>query len=315
MEDNFKIIKRLPILSFASGRLPTQKAKDPPAENRTTLKILPPAVLLLFLSSCRVPTAPPENPTTAHVPTISEFLPPAYNATPTLTSTTVPDVDFDLRKAMELLYGAEGDLEVDAQGEVVVRIHGVPDGSDPRDKIIRVLLAASYTEASEEKYILLTETGPEGMGAHAEFALIGGALFHRIRDSWEIEIEQREITWMGSFGHAPDGELLTIGPDKHGFLFIPQWAGQGSMVETAQLIGIVGAELKLIFVHEMRNHSEMENIIWDYSSTMEFLPGRNPEYYDIRMTTQGAKPVKGTVTPFEEVEMFEFNGQEYVPAS
>lgn len=279
------------------------------------MKNIFPLVLLLFLTACITRPNSPTVPTDSAFPTISRFLPPAFTASPTLAFTSDLTGAFDLPAAMELLYRAEGDLETDSQGEVVVRIHGIPDSDDPRDKIIKVVLAAPYREAGQEKFILLTETGPEGMGAHAEYALIGGALFHRIRDSWEIEIEQREITWMGSFGHAPDGELLTIGPDKHGFLFIPQWAGQGSMVETAQLIGIVGVEFKLIFVHEMRNHSEMENIVWDYSSTMEFLPGRNPEYYDIRMTTRGAKPLRGTVAPFEEVELFEFNGREYVPAS
>ncbi len=215
---------------------------------------------------------------------------------------------------MERLYGAEGSLETNSQGSPVVRIPGVPGSDDPREKIIKPLLAAGYREGGEEKSILLTETGPEGMGAHAEYARIGGALFHKPGGAWEIEIEQREITLMGSFGHAPAGELQPIGPDKNGFLFKPQWAGQGSVVQNAILIGVVGPEFKVLFIHEIRIHGEAGGAVWDYSSIMEFIPGDHAEYFDIRMTSRGTRPVDGKVALFEAVEVFEFNGHEYVSA-
>jgi hypothetical protein len=174
------------------------------------------------------------------------------------------------------------------------------------------LLAAPYLETGEEKFILLTETGPEGMGTHAEFAMIGGALFHKVRGAWEGEIEQREITGMGSFGHAPDGELLAIGPDKHGFLFRPEWAGQGNVAQNAILIGIVDGLFRVLFSHEIRIHGEVEEDVWEYTAVMELIPGGNPAYYDIRMTTTGTNPMQGNVEPFGTVEIFTFNGREYV---
>ncbi len=241
--------------------------------------------------------------------------PPAVStAVQTATSTPSAPGEFDLRWAMELLYGSEGTSETNSSGEPIVRIPGVPGSDDPRDRIILPLLAQRYREAGEEKFILLTETGPEGMGAHAEYASIGGALFHWTGSGWEIEIDQRHITDMGSFGHAPPGRLISIGPDRHGFLFEPEWAGQGSVSQYAFVIGIVGSEFRVVFSHEIRIHGEVEDAVWDYAATVEFIPGGNPEYYDIRVFTRGTKPSEGgTVEPFETVEVYEFDGREYVP--
>jgi hypothetical protein len=275
---------------------------------RNGLPILSAVFMVVLFSACRPRSISPA------YPTVGFLMPPASTFTPPVTKTLGAGGEFDLGKAMRLLYGAEGTLETGAQGEPVVRIAGVPGSNDPRDKIIKPLLAAGYREAGEEKFILLTETGPEGMGAHAEYAQIGGALFHKPGDAWEIEIEQREITWMGSFGHAPAGEVQAIGPDKNGFLFKPQWAGQGSVVQNAILIGVVGPEFKVLFIHEIRIHSEVGGAVWDYSSAMEFIPGDHAEYFDIRMTSRGTKPVDGKVAPFELVEVFEFNGLEFVSA-
>ncbi len=275
-------------------------------KNHPIRGILPALLALFILASCQKQSTPPGTPT------LGFRLPPEF--TPTLTATPMPGTsgEFNLGKALELLCGEEGKLETDSQGGPVIRVAGEPGGGEARDEIIRPLLAVPFNEENEEKYILLTETGPDGMGAHAEYALIGGALFHKILGAWEIEIQQRVITWMGSFGHAPDGELQAIGPDKHGFLFKPEWSGQGSSSQNAVLIGIVGLEFKVIFLHEIRVHGEAGDAVWDYSSEMEFLPGSNSEYFTIQVTTKGTRPEVDIVAPFEEVEVFEFDGQEYV---
>lgn len=213
---------------------------------------------------------------------------------------------------MEILYGGEGNLEINPQGEMVIRIPRAPDSAEEQDSIIRILLAEAYREAGEDKYVLLTETGPEGMGAHAAMAQIGGAIFHKVGDGWQIEIEQRDITVMGSFGHAPGGNLSKIGPDKHGFLFQPMWSGQGNEAQNAILIGVVRKAIKIIFTHEVFTHGETETAVWEYSAEMQFISGANPEYYDIRISTKGTQPVQGEVQPFEKVEAFEFNGEEYI---
>jgi hypothetical protein len=246
----------------------------------------------------------------------ADFLPPVFTPTATLLPTADGGTEFDVARAMRELYGTEGTPETDSKGRPVIRIPGDPNGADLRDWIIRPVLAAGYSEAGEDKFVLLTETGPEGMGAHSEYARIGGALFRRTGSGWEPEIISRDIVPMGSFGHAPDGALIVIGPDKHAFLFEPQWAGQGSGITYADLLAPVNGSLVRIFYHELKQHSEVGGVVWDYSATMEFVPGPNPAYDDIRLTTTGSKPdgIETKIAPFETVERFTFDGREYVPA-
>jgi hypothetical protein len=270
-------------------------------------------VLILGLSACAPRSIPTAFTHSGSMVATADISTNAPISGPTLTAQAMINVGaFDLHWAMELLYGGEGNLETSPQGEVMVRIPRAPGSEQDQDQIIRILLATNYREAGEDKYVVLTETGPEGMGAHAAVAQIGGAIFHWTAHAWQIEIQQRSITSMGSFGHAPGGDLVNIGSDKHGFLFQPMWVGQGSESQYATLIGIAGPTFRIIFQHEIFIHSEVEDTVWEYSAEMDFLPGGNPEYYDIRITTRGTKPAAGEVKPFEMIEEFVFNGQEYV---
>lgn len=274
---------------------------------------LPTVILVLGLSACGVYPIQKINLPSSGNTLISTISTPAPSSGSTLTAQAgIDSVAFDIPRAMELLYGDEGTLETSPQGEVIVRIPPSPGSEDDQDQIIRILLTAAYREADEEMHVLITETGPEGTGAHAAMAQIGGAVFHVVDNTWQLEIEQRSITMMGSFGHAPAGDLMQIGPDRHGFLFEPDWMGQGNEAQYAVLIGIVGQTMKPIFNHEIFFHGETENTVWEYTSEMDFVPGGNPDYYDIHLTTQGTQPIQGTIVPFVNEEQFEFSGEEYI---
>jgi len=273
----------------------------------------PAFVFILGLSACTAAPIPNTKALSSESTPAPMMATPAPNGFATLTAQAGSSGgEFDIPWAMELLYGNEGTLETDSQGEVTVRIPRSPGSLDDQDQIIRIRLSTGFREAGEDKYVLLTETGPEGTGAHAAMAQIGGAVFHIVAGVWRIEIEQRSITMMGSFGHEPAGDLMQIGPDRHGFLFEPDWMGQGNEVQYAILIGDVGQTLKPIYNHEIFLHGENGDSVWEYSSEMDFVPGGNPDYYDIHLTTQGTQPIQGTIEPFVKVEQFAFNGEEYI---
>lgn len=86
---------------------------------------------------------------------------------------------------------------------------------------IRVTLSEPFQQGGIEKYILITETAPPepNYTCHLYAPVIGGAIFSKVGNKWQLDVEQKYIKKMGIYGSAPKGKLIKIGPDKYGVLF------------------------------------------------------------------------------------------------
>jgi hypothetical protein len=192
---------------------------------------------------------------------------------------------------------------------------------------INVVLAAPYDEAGRHKLAVLTEwtKGPRDGGddsCHLCGADLGGGIFVKTGSTWVTETEDisNTVDTIGSWGHTPDGQLVQIGPNQHGFLFFPGTGGQGYSDEMLNLYGEVNGRLKRILFFDGFNESypDFPGDDWPilgHTSLYRFKPGQNPSYYDLYIDTTGHCDGQEWLRATCGLRVYTFNGSEYVQTS
>jgi hypothetical protein len=179
-------------------------------------------------------------------------------------------------------------------------------------------------EANVHKVIVLTEwAGFERGGfdgCHGCGAGIGGGIFANVGGSWVVETKNisNTVDTIGSWGHAPDGQLIRIGPNKYGFLFFDYFGGQGYSASMMHVYANIAGELKpIITIPEF--DEVMPYIIDDWltlghQSIYRFVPGNNPTYYDLQVSLAGLQPdeLYENLIPRDEKKRYTFNGSNYI---
>jgi serine/threonine protein kinase len=252
-----------------------------------------------------------------------------------VTQTKAPDEptgkfftgDFNVGKALELIYGSydyqkkyakwkltaedlrKSKLDLQGSGITAGTVYTNPN------------FFQSFTQAGVQRYFLITDTVPARYDCHACAPLIGGAVFSQVGNNWQVESENKIISTMGSFGSAPKGKLIKIGPDRHGAMFEAGGMGQGISNEVAVVIADMGETLReVLTVDEFGGDNggacgEGLAACYSFSSKLEFVPGANPDYYDAKVTTTGTKEDNdGNVRRVNAVKKYTFANGKYVPA-
>jgi len=122
---------------------------------------------------------------------------------------------------------------------------------------------------------------------------------------------------IGTWGHIPDGHLVQIGRNQHGFMFFPYQGGLGASNQLMYLYAEVAGQLKRIAVFDGFNESfpayPGDNWwIGGHKSVYQFRPGPNPAYYDLYIDTTGACSGYEYHNATCGLRVFSFNGSEYV---
>ena len=188
--------------------------------------------------------------------------------------------------------------------------------SDWNKRIVRVLASTH----SEDKYVLLTEASSPDCNSHLCSAEIYAASLFNHADHWKPVSQPRLIAKMGSFGRAPEAEIAKIGPSKYGFLFHPGFTGQGITKESLVIYADTGRMYDRLLSVEgtagdnQGNCSQELHNCWSYKSNIEFMTGKNPEYYDLLLTTTGTRPNSRKITDFKKVRRYTFHERKYHPS-
>jgi hypothetical protein len=178
---------------------------------------------------------------------------------------------------------------------------------------INTLMAVPYQQGGDDKYLLLTEI--PGNDCQTCPASIGGAIFVQVDTSWEIVVEDKHITTLGAYGRAPDDEFIRLGPDTYGVRFEEQSTNTDAF--NTRLVLITDAEDHLrvaldVDIAAGQYEKDSDNkIAWSYTSEVTFTTGINLDYYDIKITSQGSKPINGEITDFEETLTYTFGRWDY----
>ncbi len=240
----------------------------------------------------------------------------------TPTPTPFTDPSFTIKKGLETLYRSfTGTVVTDQNVAYVPEEH---PASGVLTWTVNVVLAAPYDEANRHKFAILTEwsqfeRGDLG-GCHLCGAALDGGVFVKSGQDWLLETRSISelIDTIGSWGHAPDGELVQIGPAKHGFLFYSYLVGQGYVGATFNLYAPVNGKIKRILsmpgFNEHYPELGLDWLIWGHDSIYQFRPGKNSVYYDLQINTTGLC-LGAALTSTCGDRSFTFNGSEYVQTS
>lgn len=285
-------------------------------ENARFLLFLVPAFLL---AAC---VAVQEAPVTRSIPSGYPVSPLNVKVLPTATRSARPPSPAapassiiegmpTTRQALEALYGDEA-LSI---SDTEATLHApVPNYTTT----VHINLMACFWEDLTEKCLVVTDSAFDY--CHACQADIGSAVFQRINGSWELIVFQPTIISLGSFGYVPKGELIQIGPDKHGALIRSGWAGQGYEGEYATIIAEIDGSFRVLLnllVSESQETFAKDgttSLEWGYSSKMEFYARDRSDYYDLVVTQYG---INGEGKKFKTVSLFTFSGAngQYILAS
>lgn len=248
---------------------------------------LPILIAILFICSCG------GNQTTTNTT-------PKPSTTPT-TSTAAPENgkfikgEFEEGHALTLLYGS-----FDPRQQLIPWTPTKEEAEkldvEPGTKVFTKLLAAKkFTEKGKERIYLVTTTVPEGADCHACPAAIGVLTFTHNGDRWDLNLADKVVTRMGSYGEAPTPALLKVGPEKYVLSFSPGDLGQGITSNSEILIGEINNKLGMLLeLHDIAgdnggNCGDDLGPCWEFTSKFDYLPGKNPDFYDIKVTYSGTK--------------------------
>jgi len=244
---------------------------------------------------------------------------------PTPSPTQYSDGSFTIKKALQMLYATYPGATVTDQNVVYIPtdISGT-SGTGVFTSTINVILAAPYTEANLHKFVVLTEWSQferdDWAGCHGCGAGIGGGVFAQVNGNWMIESKNISNTLddIGGWGHAPDGKLVQISPNKHGFLFFNSFGGQGYSATSLNMYAEVNGDLKPIIsipnFYEVIPDLGRSWLETGRESAYRFVPGNDATYYDLQVNTVGVGIDDKTreMVPISLHNEYKFNGSEYV---
>ena len=210
-------------------------------------------------------------------------------------------------QALEAMYGNGG-----SAGSLALQ-----DG-----RVASVWAQRTFRIGGIERVAVLVAVEAEGGDCHACPALLGASVYRKAAGRWVLESKANEIGKTGSFGNAgsPEGlEARPIGPGK-AVLLVPD-------SDTSQGITKAGVHLFVYapprwtdagFVDLSGNNSgqcsddpqerqrERLDPCWKVTGKLTLVPGRNKEFYDIRVTRKGNSP-----EPSARDETLVFDGKAY----
>jgi hypothetical protein len=190
---------------------------------------------------------------------------------------------------------------------------------------INPILVAPFVEANVHKVVVLTEWAAFERGGfdgcHGCGAGIGGGIFANVGDTWMVETKNisNTVDTIGAWGHAPDGQLIRIGPNKYGFLFFDYFGGQGYSASMMHVYANIEGELKKIIAipefDEVMPYTIDEWLTLGHQSIYRFVPGSNPSYYDLQISTAGLEPDElfyQNLITIDEKKRYAFDGSTYI---
>lgn len=232
--------------------------------------------------------------------------------------------EFNVAKALVLVYGS-----YDAQKKYVKWRLSKDDlagkgetGINPGTVYTATNMMQSFTQNGAQRYFVITETVPARYNCHACAPFIGGAIFTQVGDNWQLDAASKLISTLGSFGTAPKGKLIKIGPDRYGIIFHEGGMNQGVSGESVIIFSEVGESVQeVLTVGEYSGDNSGDcgegslfgTPCWKYSSKMDFEAGANADYFDTKVTTTGTKEDQnGKVRRANEVRKYTFKDGKFV---
>jgi hypothetical protein len=197
-----------------------------------------------------------------------------------------------------------------------IRFYG-RDYAEPERVFVKVIYSAPFSDDRSSKYLVIYEMAISHDECQFCMVHIGGSILSHTNGNWQVIAHRDSIIVAGGWRYGYGvGELVQIGPDKYGYIFERYCIGTGFSEDEVALITDVDGQLQLVFDNigiAGKNYPCGEDggmPCWTYNSDLQFVPGDNPDYFDLHLSTGGTigadmKQIDGTRT-------YTFDGQAYV---
>jgi predicted lipid-binding transport protein (Tim44 family) len=207
--------------------------------------------------------------------------------------------DFDPLLALEVLFGP---VNREAQTATWLQPSKPPQGfpglsfNTATDRLaVRVVSTLRATEGGAAKRYLITAAYPadKDYKCHACSAIIGAAEFRQNDAHWELEAFSPYVCRGPGFAVDPDATLVKIGPDRYGVSLASRNGSQGQEWEYVQIVATIGNWIGEVLEQSTSyagENANARNYSWSNRTSIQPVPGFNPEYFDIQIITTGTTP-------------------------
>ena len=195
-------------------------------------------------------------------------------------------------------------------------IQGAPEKATQSD----VYAFLPFDKSGVTRWLVLVAQSPPDYTCHACAPVTGGVIFTRVRDGFEADYDQPKIISLGAFGKPPQTHVQNLGHGRPAIAFEMNSMAQGYATTTLTLVTEVEGKLKKVLSLETAASNEAaalpENQTFKWRAALEFVPGPNPQYYDIRATSTGTREIKdgpnaGKVRPQSSTVIYRFSDGAY----
>jgi hypothetical protein len=186
---------------------------------------------------------------------------------------------------------------------------------------VRIVSTLSTAEGGVQKKYLITAAypGDRDYSCHGCSAIIGVADFRQRNSSWYLEAFNPFASQGPDWNSDPQAELIRIGPDRFAVRLGAGGMGQGIEIEYVQIVASIGSWIGEVIKQDTSDSygacdpNSLRMPCYSNRTRIQFVPGQNPEFFDIRTSTTGTKlndQCTNTISA-NETQLFTLIGHSY----
>jgi hypothetical protein len=181
-----------------------------------------------------------------------------------------------------------------------------------------------FDKLGVSRWLVLVAQSPPDSTCHACAPETGGVIFTRKDNIFEADYDQAKIIRLGAFGKPPQAHVAELGHGRPAIAFEMNSMAQGYEATTLTLVTEVAGELKKVLSLRTAASNEAAGLPDDqtfkWHATLDFVPGPNPAYFDIRVKATGTRAIEGgpnagKVQPHSSTVLYRFSDGAYKPES
>lgn len=199
---------------------------------------------------------------------------------------------------MTALYG---NYDPASRSSSIVAPHGADEPSE--NEIVRVFFLDGFRDTGEDQLLLATYAVPAGIRiTHDDCRpLIGEALFRRGASGWRVEASRQPDFKFGIGCEPPKAEIFRFGPHQFGIELEVTASTQGERATEVSLLAPWAGTFASVFQTDTEDNDlrgcppKGPAPCHASSSLLKFVPGDNPDYYDLLVETFGTRLTNGAI--------------------
>jgi len=180
-----------------------------------------------------------------------------------------------------------------------------------------------FREGDELRAFVLSSARTPDHDCQACSPLVGAVALTEVAGGWRIDAVDPEIGDWGIHGEAPDGEVVQLGPQKHGVKVESAFSQNGVSVTGLSLLAETrsGGFAEILSLAEASSDNggdcgeeKGDKPCWEYSSDWRLVKAEGRDLWDFELTKKGTRQdsTGSGVEEFAETLLYRFDGVKYI---